>query len=134
DEAAEIFTTYKSPRAGELVYRVRVTVNHKDTDGNKRVRLSFRVDGKEVRSQVANFQPNNPVSLEVRTKVAAGPHRLAMALLNPSDDKTPEGERHIVRVSYFEIEEPPEPPKKSEAYAQVMVGNGETRDRARQIV
>src|SRR6266404_4741671 len=31
DEAAEIFTTYKSPRAGELVYRVRVTVNHKDT-------------------------------------------------------------------------------------------------------
>ena len=134
DEAAEIFTTYTAPRAGELVYRVRLSVNHKDTDRDKRVQLSFRVDDKEVRSQFANFQPNNPVSLETRTKVSAGPHRLAMALLNPSDEKTPENERHIVRVSYFEIEEPPEPPKKPDAYAKVMIGEGETRDRGRQIV
>ena len=48
DEAAEIFTAYTAPRAGELVYRVRLSVTHKDSDGDKRVRLSFRVDGNEV--------------------------------------------------------------------------------------
>ena len=70
----------------------------------------------------------------MRTKVAAGPHRLAVALLNPSDDKVPEKERHVVRVSYFEIVEPPEPPRKPDAYAKVMIGSGETRDRARQVL
>ena len=89
-----------------------------------------------MRNQVANFQPNNPVSLEVRTKVKAGPHKLAVALTNPSDEKVPAKDRRAIRVGQFEIIEPPEPPKVPDAYFKVMIGNAkdESRDRARQIL
>jgi hypothetical protein len=136
DEAGAIFCNYTAPRAGELVYRVRLVSRHNDKDRDDRPKLSFRVDGKEVRNQVANFQPNNPVSLEVRTKVEAGSHRLAVALTNPSDEKVAEKDRRAIRVVYFEILEPAEPPKIPDAYFKVMIGSGkdESRDRGRQIL
>ena len=49
-----------------------IAAKHKD-DKNDRVQLTFLVDDKKVRSQPANFQPNNPVSLEVKSRVTAPP-------------------------------------------------------------
>ncbi|MFL5338972.1 MAG: DUF1592 domain-containing protein [Gemmataceae bacterium] len=133
DEAADIFTTYKAPRPGEFVFRVRLSVLHQDKVGS-RAQVSMRVDDKEVKLWVANLQPNSRTTIEAKTTVTAGPHRLSVTLVNPSDDKTPPAERRAVRVAFFEMLDPPEPPKKPDGYARVMVGSGETRDRARQIV
>jgi mono/diheme cytochrome c family protein len=131
--AGSIFTNYSVPRDGELAFRVRLVARY---NGEEPTRVAFRIDGKDIRTQPIRVQPNNQIVVEAKVKTAAGNHRLALALANPNDDKVAEKERRGFSVVWFEVVDPPEPPKRPAAYAKVMIGSpsDEGRIRARRIL
>lgn len=132
-KSGAVFVNHQVPRDGELIYRVKLAPRKFGDEG---ARFAFRIDGKDIRTQTLKTQENNANTLEVRTKTTAGMHRLAVALLNPSDEKAEDKDRRVLSVYWFEVIDPPEPPKRPEAYGKVMIGApaDESAARARRIL
>jgi hypothetical protein len=135
DQAGALFVMHDVPRAGELVVRPLVYASPagREAKGDF-VRVALRLDGKDFQTHRVTF--GSPGQVEGRIKVAPGSHRIAIAFLNPSDEKVTE-KRKTLGVFAIEVEDPIEiPTAKPAAYQLVFVGDpkDESLSRARRIV
>jgi mono/diheme cytochrome c family protein len=130
--AGTVFIECDIPRAGELIFRVRVAP--KNLNDKESLRLAFRVDDKDVRTQPFRSQNNNPNILETKTTVTAGRHKIAVALLNPDESDKPLREKRGAAITWIEVLDPPLP-RQRPAYDRIMIGNvkDESKDRANEI-
>jgi mono/diheme cytochrome c family protein len=132
--AGEIHATVQISRPGELIFRPKLYGRPPNRDaGANPVRVSIRVDGKEIRTQSVRFP--TPTLVEAKVKVNAGSHRLSVALLNPSEKDTPREQQRVLGIAAFEYEEPPEPNRPTTGHRKIMGDDTtQTRDRAKAII
>lgn len=133
-ESGTLYVTHDVPRDGELVVRPVLFARPAGREAkNDFVRAGLMLDDKEFHNQRVTF--GSPGEIAGRVKVKAGKHRIAIALLNPSDEKTTE-RRKSLGVVAIQIENPPEKIDKPASYKMVIIGDpkDESRARAEKIV
>jgi mono/diheme cytochrome c family protein len=133
--------SHNFPKDGDYAIRFR---GYGQQVGGERVRYAVRLDGDEVRrGEVRASEPRFPTTQELRTRVKAGEHQVAIAFLNPySDPKIDDAQkrdRQLV-VQGVEIQGPLLDMVRlpTEAYKRILVaqpGPGlSDREAARRIV
>lgn len=135
DHDGAVFVTHTVPHDGELVIRARIFGKPSGREaGTEPVRAAFRVDDRDIRVQSVRFP--TPSGVEVKAKVTAGQHRIAIVLLNPSEEKIAPEKRRSLGVAGIEIEDPPTPSGTPATYTRIMIGDSkdESPARARKIL
>ncbi|HZZ71082.1 MAG TPA: DUF1592 domain-containing protein [Pirellulales bacterium] len=134
----EISARETFPKEDEYLVRIR---GFGDQAGNEPCKLSFRVDGKELK--VFEFKNKKPRTIEQKLKLPEGAHTISLAFVNDFYDekvKDPEARDRNLYVNYLEFEgkfTPPEVPE-SAAEKKIMIarpsGPGDKPEAARKII
>jgi mono/diheme cytochrome c family protein len=134
DAAGTLYVTHDVPRDGELIVRPVLFARPAGREAkNGFVRAGLQLDDKEFHTQRVTF--GSPGEIEGRVKVTAGTHRIAVALLNASDETVKEN-RKTLGIIAIQIENPPEKIDKPQSYKRVLIGDAkdESRGRAERIL
>lgn len=75
----EVWAEHEFPKSGEYVIRARAFEQHA---GDEAAKMAFRVDGKDVQTVDVAAKEDQPKSYEVKAKLDAGKHKIAVAFLN----------------------------------------------------
>jgi hypothetical protein len=135
DTAGSVYIDHTFASSGEAT--IRGFAFGAPFPGNRKleaVKFAMRIDAKEFSNE--RLPTNTFTGVEGKVRVTAGSHRIALALLNPSDDEVKD-ERRTLGVAAIEIIEPiAVSSDKPASYKLVMPGDvkDESRDRARKIL
>src|SRR6185369_18048098 len=119
----EVIAPYKFEREGEYVLRARAFGQQAGPDP---ARMSFRLDGKEIKVFDVKEVESAPEIYEVRLPIAAGAKKFAAAYINnyvnPKDPNPDNRDRNLI-VDYLEIAGPLEiqSPPLPESYRRIMI-------------
>lgn len=118
----EVSVIHAFPKEGEYILRARAFGQQAGTEPAK---MSFQVDGKELKLFEVAAVEANPSVYEFRTKIPAGRHRFAAAFTNDFYDQKnpdPKNRDRNLGVDYLEIAGPIEPlGTVSESHASIFV-------------
>ncbi len=81
----ELILNFDFPQAGEFELRARAFQQRAGTEAAK---MSFRIDGKDIKTVDVTAGAYSPANFFVRTSVPAGKHRYAVAFINDFYDST----------------------------------------------
>jgi Protein of unknown function (DUF1592)/Protein of unknown function (DUF1588)/Protein of unknown function (DUF1587)/Protein of unknown function (DUF1595)/Protein of unknown function (DUF1585)/Cytochrome C oxidase, cbb3-type, subunit III len=79
DKVGEIGVEYRFLRAGDYNIRVRT---FQQQSGPDPARMAVRLDGKDLQTLDVKAQESTPEVVQIKTRIAAGKHRIAAAFLN----------------------------------------------------
>jgi len=102
----DIFATVEFPRDGEYVLRAKA---YGEQAGAEPAKMSFSIDGNEVKRFDVPAEENNPEVYETRAQVRAGRRKFSAAYLNnyrnPNDPNPKNRDRNLI-VVYLEVVNP----------------------------
>jgi hypothetical protein len=138
-QAGEIFFTYDFAADGQYDIRVR---GYERSVGNEDVKLSVRLDGREVGSLTLTGQRDKPVTVKARFASKLGAHKVAIFFTNPKAETNPATKKlsnRSANIDYIEIDGPynavaPPPPP---GYRKVFIakpGAGVTEEAAAKAI
>jgi hypothetical protein len=118
----DIFTTVRFPHDGEFILRAKA---YGEQAGPEPARMSFSLDGKELKRFDVTAEEPAPQVYEVRSRVTAGTHKFSAAYLNnyrnPKDPNPKNRDRNLV-IHYLEVEDtdPAQPPVLPETHKRIF--------------
>jgi mono/diheme cytochrome c family protein len=119
----DIFSSVRFPHDGEYLLRAKA---YGEQAGPEPARMSFSLDGKELKKFDVTAEEPAPQVYEVRVQVSAGTHRFSAAYLNnyrnPKDPNPKNRDRNLV-IHYLEVEDtdPGQPPVLPETHKRIFV-------------
>jgi mono/diheme cytochrome c family protein len=135
----DIFASVSFPHAGEYMLRAKA---YGEQAGPEPARMSFSLDGQELKRFDVTVEEQAPEIYELRVPVAAGTHKFSAAYLNnyrnPKDPNPKNRDRNLV-IHYLEVEDtdPSQPPVLPETHRRIFFrpATPETKmEAARQII
>ena len=118
----DIFAPVRFPHDGEYILRAKA---YGEQAGPDPARMSFSLDGKELKRFDVKAEEPAPEIYELRFQVAAGTHRFSAAYLNnyrnPKDPNPKNRDRNLV-IHYLEVEDtdPSQPPVLPESHKRIF--------------
>lgn len=101
--SGEVNVIYAFPKESEYVLRARAFQHQA---GNEPARMSFQIDGKEIKLIDVPALEANPAVYEVRTRIPAGRHRFSAVFTNDFYDpksRDPKNRDRNLGIDYLEI-------------------------------
>jgi len=135
----DIFASVTFPHDGEYILRAKA---HGEQAGSEPARMSFSLDGKELKRFDVTAEEPAPQVCEVRVHGSAGAHKFSAAYLNnyrnPKDPNPKNRDRNLV-IHYLEVEDtdPSQPPVLPETHKRIFFRQptpGTKAEAAREII
>src|SRR5438445_714619 len=118
----DIFASARFPHDGEYILRAKA---YGEQAGPEPARMSFSLDGKELKKFDVTAEEPTPQVYEMRAQVPAGTHKFSAAYLNnfrnPKDPNPKNRDRNLV-IHYLEVEDtdPSQPPILPETHKRIF--------------
>ncbi len=118
----DIFASVRFPHDGEYVLRAKA---YGEQAGPEPARMSFSLDGRELKKFDVTAEEPAPQVYELRLRVPAGAHKFSAAYLNnyrnPNDPNPKNRDRNLV-IHYLEVEDtdPSQPPVLPETHRRIF--------------
>src|SRR6266568_8450105 len=118
----DIFASVRFPHDGEYILRAKA---YGEQAGPEPARMSFSLDGKELKKFDVTAEEPTPQVYEMRVHASAGTHKFAAAYLNnyrnPKDPNPKNRDRNLV-IHYLEVEDtdPSQPPVLPETHKRIF--------------